>query len=175
MILPEDILDRCFEQGGTEGFATRTYREIASDAQCPTRLLPYLASRLDGAGDYAAALDVCREIVRRDAEHHEAQFGVAYYHRRLGGSTHAVLPAVVRAHELAPDVPLYRISLAVLLDSIGWREDAYDLLRDLDPCSVSCRYCLQKAMAIFRESGDCARSESFRVRAEQVSDFDAAE
>lgn len=169
------ILAECYARTDSAQRAADLYRELADDAHCPTTLLPDVASGLGGLGEYEAALATCRELIRREPGHHQAYFGVAFYLRRLGASPYAILPDVIRAHELAPEVPLYRITLAVLFDTIGWREDAYDLLRDIDPCAVPCRCCLQKAMAIFRDAGDRPRFESFKVQTDLISDGRLAE
>ena len=68
---------------------------------------------------------------------------MAFYLRRLGRPAEAVLPVVARAHELAPDAPLYRITLATLLDHVGRRDEAREILRDLDLDDDSCRGCLE--------------------------------
>lgn len=157
-------LAECYARTGCVETASRLYRELADDADCPTEVLPDVASGLGGLGEYEAALAACREIIRRDPGHHQARFGVAFYLRRLGSPPDAVLPDASRAFELAPEVPLYRIALAVLFDMVGCREDAYDLLRDVDACAVPCRYCLQTATAISARRAIAHASERSRPR-----------
>ncbi|WP_422925269.1 tetratricopeptide repeat protein [Singulisphaera sp. PoT] len=163
---PRCVLAECYARTGCTERASELFQEILADSGFPKDLLPAVATGLGSLGEYQAALEACREVIRRDPDHHQAHFGVAFYRRRLGDSPHAILPSVIRAHELAPEVSLYRITLAVLLDSLGWSGDAYDLVRDVDPSDVPCRCCLQKAMSIFRDTGDLDRFESFRAKAE---------
>jgi hypothetical protein len=63
---------------------------------------------------------------------------------------------------------LYRVTLAVLLDHTGRRDEACDLLREIDPSTVHCRSCLQRAMAIFQDAQDWQRFEAFRARSDEV-------
>ena len=75
---------------------------------------------------------------------------------------------VARAHELAPEVPLYRISLATLLDHAGCREEACELIRDLDLNAVSCRGCLRRMSTIFLSVGEDRQAEACRTRSEET-------
>jgi tetratricopeptide (TPR) repeat protein len=161
---PRCALAECYARTGHAELAIDLFRELAGDERCPTTLLAAVAAGLGGLGEHHDALEACREIIRRDPEHHQAYFGVAFYLRRIGRPPRAVLPAVLQAHELAPDIPLYRITLAALYDHLGRREEAYDLLCDVDPGVVRCCCCLQRAMAIFRHQGDDERFEAFRAR-----------
>jgi Flp pilus assembly protein TadD len=158
----------CYARTGQAAPARDLYRHLAGDGRCPTELLPAVASGRGGVGDDEAALGACRELVRRDPARHEAHFGVAYYLRRLGHPAEAALPAVARAHELAPSVPLYRVALASLLAHAGEHEEAYDLLRGVDPRSVGCRCCLGRMMSVFLRAGDVARFGACRVRADRI-------
>ena len=157
-------LAECHARAGRKELACDLYRQLGRDEKCPTTLLPAVAAGLGSLGQNEAALAACRKIVRRDPEHHHAHFGVAFYLRRLGRPLQAVIAAVSRAHELRSRVSLYRLSLAALLDHSGQREEACDLLRDVDPTAVQCRACLRRAMAIFQEAGDWERFEAFRRR-----------
>jgi tetratricopeptide repeat protein len=51
----------CYARTGHPSSAADLYR----DARCPTDLLPSVASGLGGLGEYGAALEVCRELIRR--------------------------------------------------------------------------------------------------------------
>lgn len=150
----------CYARTGHPGLAVDLYRDLAGDGRCPTELLPAVASGLGGLGEHVPALEVCRELIRRDPFHHGGHFGVAFYLRRLGLPPEAALPAVAKAHELAPDLLLYRIALASLLDYVGRREEAYELLRDVDPGVVRCRCCLRRMTAILRDAGDASRADA---------------
>ncbi|AMV40551.1 tetratricopeptide repeat protein [Planctomyces sp. SH-PL62] len=151
------ILAETLARTGHPGPALAVYQALAEDDRCPERLMPAIAAGLGYLGEYGPALDVCLELIRRLPEHAEAHFGAAFYVRRLGRPAEAALPFVARACELAPDVALYRISLATLLDHAGRREEAYDLLRGIDLDGVSCRCCLRRMTTIFLAAGDSAR------------------
>lgn len=161
-------LAECHARAGRKGLACDLYRQLGRDERCPTTLLAAVAAGLGSLGENEAALAACRKIVRRDPEQHHAHFGVAFYLRRLGRPLPSVITAVARAHELAPQVSLYRVSLAVLLDHSGQREEACDLLRDVDPTAMQCRSCLRRAMAIFQEAGDWERFEAFRTQTDSL-------
>ena len=159
----------CYARTGQTALARDLYRHLTGDDRIPSELLAAVASGLGGLGDDEAALGVCRDLVRRDPTRHEAHFGVAYYLRRLGHPAEAALPAVALAHELAPGVPLYRVVLASLLAQAGEHEEAYDLLRGVDPRSVGCRCCLHRMMSVFLRAGDLARFGDCRAQTEQIA------
>jgi len=142
--------------------ALAVYQALAADEGCPEKLLPAIAAGLGYLGEYAEALEVCLKLIHRLPDHAEAHFGAAFYLRRLGRPAESALPYVTRAHELAPEVELYRISLATLLDHSGRRDEAYELLRDIDLDGVSCRCCLRRMTTIFLAVGDSNRGETCR-------------
>jgi Flp pilus assembly protein TadD len=162
-------LAECFARTGHASLAVDLYRDLASDRRCPDELLPEVAAGLGYLGMYGAALAICHELIRRSPEMAEAHFGVAFYLRRLGRPPEAILPVVARAYELAPEVPLYRISLATLLDHSGRRDEARELIRDLDLDQVSCRGCLRRMTTIFLAAGQDRRVEEGRLEAERSS------
>ena len=148
------ILAECFARTGHLPLACHVYQTLADDDQTPTDLLPAVAAGLGLLGEFGPALQVCLELTRRCPDRAEAHFGVAFYLRKLGRSPDSVIPVVARAYELSPDVPLYRVTLATLLDHLGRREEACELLRELDFSTVSCRCCLQRMTTIFRTPSD---------------------
>lgn len=141
-------LAECHAREGRHTLARDLFRSLASEYDCPTELLPAVASGLGSLGDDWMALKVCRELSSREPDRHEALFGQAFYLRRLGHSVEQVLTLVSRAHELAPTSTLYRVTLASLLDHVGRGEDARDILRAVDPNAVHCLCCLRRMMAI---------------------------
>ena len=147
------ILAECFSRTGHPELAGDLYRDLAGSPTCPDALLPEVAAGLGHLGLYAEALATCRELARRAPAMAEAHFGMAFYLRRLGRPPAEVLPVVARAHELAPEVALYRISLATLLDHVGRRDEARELIGHLDLDAVSCRGCLRRMTTIFRTPG----------------------
>ena len=130
------------------------YRHLANDPRCPTELLSATARGLGWIGDDKTALQACRELSRRDSTRHDAYFGEAYYLRRLGYSAETVLPIVLQAYESAPNVALYRVALASLLNGVGEIEEAQDLIRGVTPESIGCRCCLQRVLAVFQSADD---------------------
>lgn len=159
-------LAECLARTGHRAPALDLYRDLLQDERCPTTLLPAVAAGLGHLGEDVEALAACRELIRRNPTHPEAHFGVAFYLRRQRRPIAEALPYVERAHELAPDVPLYRISLATMLDHAGRRDEAYDLLRDVDLGAVSCRCCLRRMTTIFLAAGDPCRGEECRSKAD---------
>ena len=101
LLIPLRLAD-CYARTGRIELARDLYRHLAGDNRCPTALLPAVASGLGAIGDDETALDVCRELVRRDPTRHEAHFGMAFYLRRLGNPPEAILPVVARAHSWSP-------------------------------------------------------------------------
>ena len=153
------ILAESLARTGHAGPAVEVYDALIADGRCPDTLLPAIAAGLGYLGEDSRALDVCVELIRRHPGHAEAHFGAAFYLRRLGRPTETALAFVARAHELAPDVPLYRISLATLLEHAGRREEACDLLRGVDLDGVSCRCCLRRMTTIFLAAGERDRRD----------------
>ena len=151
-------LAECYARAGQTGLA----RDLARSGRAPTPLLPAVASGLGSVGDSESALEVCRELSRREPTQHEAFFGMAFYMRRLAYPVEMVIPVVARAHELAPQFIPYRVLLASLLASIGEYQEASDLLRDIPPDSVRCRSCLRRMMTIFRLAGEHTLSDACR-------------
>ncbi|MBX6312449.1 MAG: tetratricopeptide repeat protein [Isosphaeraceae bacterium] len=159
----------CYALTGKTELAGDLYRQLAGDARCPTALLPAVASGLGSLGDDEAALGACCELARREPGSHEAYFGIGFYLRRLGHPPEAAIPPIARAQELAPGSTLYRMVLAGLLAGIGQREEAYDLLRGVNPRLVGCRCCLRRMMAVFQHAGDRPRLDACRAQAERIA------
>ena len=142
------VLAESLARTGHAGPAREVYDALTADERCPDKLMPAIAAGLGYLGENGRALDVCVELIR------------------LGRPPESALSYVPRAHELAPDVVLYRISLATLLDHAGRRDEAYDLLRRVDLDGVSCRCCLRRMTTIFLAAGDSGRGETCRRRAD---------
>ncbi|WP_435016132.1 tetratricopeptide repeat protein [Tundrisphaera sp. TA3] len=151
-------LAECYARSGHDGLACEIYCALSRDRACPTDLLPNIASGLGSMGEDEEALNTCLELLRRDPNYHQAHYGVAFYLRRMGRPPRAMLPMVARAHEIAPEVALYRITLACLHHDLGNGREAYDLLRDVDPSAYHCRCCVERAAKIFRNHGDDERA-----------------
>ena len=153
-------LAECYARARQPELAHDLYRYLAKSGRSPTALLSAIASGLGSVGDNESALEVCRELSRREPTQHEAFFGIAFYMRRLAYPVEMVIPVATRAHELAPQFIPYRVLLASLLASIGEYKEASDLLRDIPPDSVRCRCCLRRMMTIFRLAGEHTLSDA---------------
>ncbi|RUL83185.1 tetratricopeptide repeat protein [Tautonia sociabilis] len=149
----------CYVAAEKPELARLLYRDLAEHPGCPTALLPPVAAGLGAVGEFSLALSTCRELARRDPTAHQAYFGIAFYLRRLGHPVEDVLDPVRRAFELAPGSTLYRVTLSALLDHVGRRREAIELMRDVDPASVGCSCCLHRVATLFRQAGDDTRAE----------------
>lgn len=162
LLKPLDIgarfcLAEAYAATGSSEMAVFVFRLVSDDPQTPTWLLPKIASQLGELEEFGHALGVCQLIIERDPLRHEAHFGVGFYLRRLGIAPCKVLTAVGRAHEIAPDVPLYRIVCASLLKELGQAEAAYDLLQSLPAGSVDCASSLRRMLDVFHTANDVQR------------------
>lgn len=166
------VLGQAYARLGKRELAAVVLTDLARGERCPTEMMGALAAALGSIGEDQPALDVCLDLTRHVPSCHEAHFGVAYYRRRLGAPVESIYPEVLRAHEIQPASPLYRITLATLLERFGQREEAYDLLRDVNPASVSCWCCLRRMAAIFRVAGDRQRGEACQARADRIAPAD---
>ncbi|WP_422925688.1 tetratricopeptide repeat protein [Singulisphaera sp. PoT] len=144
----------CYARTGYRELAVDIYNDLAADMMCPLELLGAVASGLGSLGQNEYALEVCRTLVRREPNSPEGHFGIAFYLRRMGASIAVALPAASKAQELAPHVPLYTVALASMFSHLGRNDEARELLRDLDPKSVTCRCCLQRMSAILHRGGE---------------------
>jgi len=160
-------LAECYAAIGKPELAVFVYQQLAESDLTPLALMPRIASRLGQLNQFAEALDVCRSIVRRDDTRHEAHFGISYYLRRLGRPVEQVAEAVGRAHELAPEVSLYRIVLAGLWHEMGRTADACEILRGVPLDTIDCPAALRRMMVVFRAARDSSRSEACCRRLQQ--------
>lgn len=150
-------LAEAYAATGFRDMAIFVFRMVSDDPRTPIWLLPKVASQLGELDAFPHALGVCQLIVERDADRHEAHFGIGFYLRRLDVSTTRVMQSVARAHELAPEIPLYRIVYASLLRELGQDEEAYELLRSLPPGAVRCPDSLRRMMQVFHTAKDAQR------------------
>ncbi len=130
--------------------------------------LPRLAAGLGRVGEYALALDVCREASLREPEDDEACFGMAFFMNKLGYPVECVLPLLRRALALEPERPAYRLSVGVVCARLGQSDEAYELLCGIDPRQVTCMSCLQIMSRLFDKFDDGPRRDAALGRALQL-------
>ncbi len=162
LLKPLDIgarfcLAEAYAATGSHDLAVFVYRMVSEDRRSPVWLLPKVASHLGELKEFEHALDVCQTIVERDAERHEAHFGIGFYLRRLGAKTERVIAAIQQAFDLAPETNLYRVVLASLLQEMGRHEEAYELLRQIPLSSVNCPHSLRRMLRVFHTASDMQR------------------
>ncbi len=148
------ILAECFARTGHPELARHVYEAIAAG-----RADPEMPPRRRG-GAWATSASTASALRRlpgtgpsRTPRFPRLTSGWRSTCESWAGRPHPILPIVARAHELAPAVPLYRVSLATLLDHVGRRDEARDLLAGLDLDAVSCRCCVQRMSTIFLPAG----------------------
>lgn len=175
LLKPLDIgarfcLADAYAASGCTELAGFVYSLIGEDGNAPVWLLPRVASKLGQLGRHADALAVCRTIVRRSPERHEAHFGVGFYLRRLGASAELAARPVQAAHELAPQVVLYRVVLASLWQELGRTDEARDMLCGVPADSIRCRHSLYRMMDVFRAARDESRFNDCRRRLREMDE-----
>jgi tetratricopeptide (TPR) repeat protein len=134
---------------------------LAERDDCPVPLMPRVAKGLGRLGEHGLALRVCERLVAVRPGHHAALFGVAFYKSALGAPPEEILPYVAAAHELAPQVCSYRVSLASVLALLGRCEEAYEVARDVPAEQVHCPNCVRRLVPVFRRLKDRARAVSW--------------
>lgn len=154
------LLGDCHAHEGRHALAYDLYRSVAFDPASPWRVLATSVERLGRLGAACDAIQACQAIVTRDPLQHEAHFALAFYGRRIGQSAQAVLPHVRRAFSIAPRIPLYRTTLACLLDACGQHEEARALLKEISFDQVECRCCLRRMAGILQRSNGAPTGEA---------------
>jgi tetratricopeptide (TPR) repeat protein len=134
---------------------------LAGRDDCPVPLMPRVAKGLGRLGEYGLALGVCERLVALRPGHHPALFGVAFYKSALGAPPEEILPYVSAAHELAPTVCSYRVSLASVLAMLGRCDEAYEVARDVPAEAVRCPSCVRRLVPVFRRRKDRDRAVSW--------------
>lgn len=163
-------LAMCYLWAGKRELGVLVLRRLATGRRTPLNLLPMVASTLGSLQEHALALAACRNILRRDARRHDAQFGVGFYFRRLGLPRERYVAAFRRAHELAPRLGMYRIVLAGLVMEDGDDEEARDLLRGVSPAEVRCPGAVARLWKMFNSLGDSAAGAECLKRLEELED-----
>lgn len=174
LLKPLDIgarfcLAEAFAATGFHELAVFVYRLVADDPRTPVWLLPRVASNLGNLEEFGHALGVCQLLVLRDANRHEAHFGISFYLRKLGVGNGQALAAIARAHELSPRTPLYRVVYASMLREYGRTEEAYDLLHDLSLNSVHCPHLLHRMLLVFQSVNDAQSCLDCALRGKQLA------
>ncbi|OWK45062.1 tetratricopeptide repeat protein [Fimbriiglobus ruber] len=165
----ELTLADCYLRFGLVRAAAAVYDRLANPGQCPTPHLPALAKGLGRVGRYAAAQNVCDRLARLRPDYHPAWYGAAVYRLMLGRPLADVLPALERAHRLAPHALPYRLTLAAALTDVGRAADAYPLVRNLSAEDVACGGLCRRLLAVFAHAGDAAQLDAYQARADRLA------
>lgn len=160
-LIPLNVFAQCaladsYARLGKRKLASFLYRRLLKEKQCPTQLLPAVSSGAGAIGDYACALNVCRQIVRREPDHHAAIFGIAFYMEKLDYHPEEIVHWVKEAFRLRPQSVTYRLSYASTLEYLGRVPAARELLVDIDVRSIHCSRILNRMAEIFAKAGDAA-------------------
>jgi tetratricopeptide (TPR) repeat protein len=142
---------------------------LAGRDDCPVPLLPRVARGLGRLGEFGLALAVCERLAALRPTHHAAHFAVAFYRSLLGHAADQLLPHLLRAHELAPRVLSYCVSLASVLTAVGRLGQAYDVIRDVSPEAVHCAGCVRRMLDVFAHAGDRLRAACWSERLVQMA------
>lgn len=125
-------LMRCYISAGERRLAKKVLLEALKKRDCRTKGLPVLASSLGQLGEYALALEVCKELTNRSPDFPDAWYGAAYYQEAMGVGPQFIIPALRRAIQLQPRCIAVRLCLASAYTKIGSWQDAYALVSNID-------------------------------------------
>jgi tetratricopeptide (TPR) repeat protein len=153
---------------GKRKLASFLYRRLLKEKQCPSSLLPAVAAGAGAIGDHACALNVCRQLVRREADHHAALFGIAYYMEKLDYHPEEILHWVKSAFRLRPQSVTYRLSYASTLEYLGRLPAARELLVDIKLDCIHCSRILGRMSEIFSKAGDSENAHRCQCRLESL-------
>jgi thioredoxin-like negative regulator of GroEL len=176
MELPAEMqlhLAECYASAGRSDLAKWLMRDVPAKADATDCIVLKTACALGRLGASDEALDLCRDVFERSPDRHEAAFGVAYYMNRVGKESSDVLPYLRAAYDLDPRNTMYRVSLALCLNSLGRTEAAYAVVADLDLARVEWPHCLTRLMEIFAGAGDQSRYLDCQARLRQLGDPNA--
>lgn len=162
---PQLALADLYTRFGQPQSATAVVRFLAEDDRCPTPLLPRLAKLLGRCGEDEVALGVCQRLTLLRPDFHPGWYGAAFYLDRLGRSPGEIAFPLREAFDLAPHMPMYRISLAGVLADTGRETEAYHLLADVPPEVVRCGCQCRRFARVCEIAGDHDRAAEYRRRA----------
>ncbi len=161
--LAQYALAACYALAEKPDLASLIYEHLGEISR-DEAMLAAVAQRLGALDHNESALQVCRRIIRLNANYHSAHFGVAYYLERLGYPLETLIVPLATAVDLAPHVPSYRINLAFIWERLGKNHQAYNLLKLVPLETIRCSCLLKRMLAIFEAAGDQGRSLVCKVR-----------
>lgn len=140
------------------------YQHLAQQGNCPTDLMPRVASGLGALGEHELALQTCRTLVSLRPCHHAAHFGVAYYLGQMDRPPLVLLPWLRRAFHLAPHVDQYRLNFAFVLMVAGNLEESHELLKGWSIEKETSTFWLEQSLNVFELVGDEPRANRCQER-----------
>ncbi len=164
------LADSYLRTGLTED-ARSIYQHIATLPDSPVDLLRLCASRLDGLGETARALEAARRAAEVQGDNAQVVYEFGYYLARAGHPPHLVISIMEQAVALAPQAAVYRVGLAKVLAGLGYTDDALHCVRDLSARQldqISCPCCLERLAKLFESGDDWIRAHACRVRIERL-------
>lgn len=122
------VLADCYAHTAKKELALGVYQHLLANGPHPTDFYAGLYAGFRRCGRNDLALCACKKAFEVDPNNHEAMFGMAHCMAQLGHESEAIARVLETAVQLAPDKPVYRVSLAVQLVRIEQAEDAYEQL-----------------------------------------------
>lgn len=163
-------LAECYAATGRYELAVWLMRDVPSKPDSTDCVVLKTAAALGRLGESAAALEHCLLVRDHSPDRSEAAFGVAYYMNRVGKEADEVLPHLRAAHDIDQNNTMYRVSLALCLDSLHRTNEAYKLVENLDLRSVEWPHCLTRLMEIFASASDQSRYLDCQARLQQLGE-----
>jgi tetratricopeptide (TPR) repeat protein len=155
------VLADGYARAGQRVSAADVYSQLAADDSFPGELWEPLYAGLCTVKKWQAALGFCRRMARERSDDDRVYFAMAHALGRLGRPPELSLNMIRTAIDLNPCEPRYHVSLAVQLLRLGRTDDAYRAIVEISIeslATLSCRCCLQKALQLCIDRGDCMRA-----------------
>lgn len=163
------LLASCYLKQGMRESARTILTHLAANPILPENQLPELAANLGQLGEFELALKICRLASQRDPDRDEPVYAMAYYMRKLQYPAATVAAVTLRAHRLDPSSTVYRVALAILYQELGRWEDAYEVVRGIEPHSVPCAHCVRHLLMIFDVANDRSLKDACQRRLDELN------
>lgn len=174
-IRAQAMLSDGYERQGFVESALCIARHLASSRDVPVELLPALAAQLCRFGDTYTAWRLCHWSVGRFPEEADAYYALVLVKQAMGQPTEALLPVIRRAMDLDSERTEFRLAVAILEQSIGRDDRAYDVASRIPTAELSgvrCRCRLVRLMQLYASFGDVERAAACRKQIVRLSPRD---